>query len=292
MKRDPGLAPELIFSEAFLGTPVAAIAAEIQRCGIYTCEGAVRPEAVDRILAEFGGLEFRINENTLLPVAFKGQSYQNHFMALSRTAFRLVCHERITGVCRGLLGDEFAMVGKRIYETRPDSYMMFHSDIGSHTDNPDRVDGLGFILYLSDVDDGAFEIVEESQRQAESYTGSRANDAELIASRSIKAFPMSKGSYVIYNGRLIHRGQPMQGRGSARQSLHFQVNRGAKTGEPIYVNIGWLGDLGDDAKRLLGFGVPNSVPDTYPPTSPATIVPSNRQAVDYIRQNLAHLLDD
>ena len=103
---------------------------------------------------------------------------------------------------------------------------------------------------------------------------------------------MRKGSYVIYNGRLIHRGQPMQGRGPARQSLHFQVNRGAKTGEPIYVNIGWLGDLGDDAKRLLGFGVPNSVPDTYPPTSPATIVPSNRQAVDYIRQNLAHLLDD
>ncbi len=280
-----------IFSEEFLSESADHIAETIRTEGIYVCERAVLPQAVDAIMAETGGLHFRINENTLLPVAFKGQTYQNQFIALSRTAFDLVCHDRITSISRASLGPKFAMVGKRLYETRSDSYMVFHSDLGAETRDPARVDGLGFILYMSDVTDGAFEIVEGTHRDGASYTGSREQDQALVRTRPIRAYPMPKGSYIIYNGRLIHRAQPLPADGAPRTSLHFQVNRDAAPGEPIYVNIGWLGDMSEDARQLLGFGVPNIIPHTYPVTTVRSIPKTHREAVAYIREELKHLID-
>jgi ectoine hydroxylase-related dioxygenase (phytanoyl-CoA dioxygenase family) len=279
-----------IFSRQFANAPASSIAAEIREHGIYACENAVRPDAVDRIMEEVGGLRFRVNENTLLPVISKHQTYQNNFLALSRTAFNLVCHPRITSICDELLGAEYRVVGKRIYETRFGNYMAFHSDVGSPSADSARVDGLGFIFYMCDVDDGPFEVVEGSHSRGESYLGSKENDAKLVKEGKVRAFPMPKGSYLIYNGRLLHRARAMAEQGNPRQSFHFQVNRGPKVSEPIYVNIGWLTDIDDKGKALLGYGVPPAAPRNWPETSPATILPSDPDVKDYLRTHFGHVL--
>lgn len=280
-----------IFNSAFLETPVQEIERRIHEDGIFAFEGAIESEAVDTIMEQIGGLDFQINVNSLLPVISKYQTYQNHFMALSKVAFDLVCHERISSICDAVLGDVYHIVGKRIYETRFGQYMPFHSDGGKvlREDQRHQTDVLGFIFYMCDVDDGAFEIVEGSHRWRETYTGTPENDAVLIEQNPVRKFPMPKGSYVIYDGRLLHRARPMTLPGQARQSFHFQVNRGYQVGEPIYLNAGWIGDLSERAKMLLGIGVP-STQKTWPQTSPAHIPKDDERLIDYLRKNFARYI--
>lgn len=281
-----------IFSEHFKTTPVSEIANEIRTRGIYACERAVRPEAIDQILQDIGGLGFRVNTNELLPVIAANQTYQNNFMALSRLALNLVCSERVTSICDELLGNVYRVVGKRIYETRYGQYMQFHSDVGKAPSADGTIDGLGFIFYMCDVDDGAFEILEGSQLWNEDTKGSKENDEKLLATEKVRRFPMPKGSYVIYNGRLIHRARPMEKPGAPRQSFHFQVNRGPKVGEPIYVNIGWLGDLSPKGRKLLGFGVPPQKPLNWPRTAPDSIPHDDPAVAAYFRKHFPHFLKE
>ena len=220
------------------------------------------------------------------------QTYQNNFMALSRTALNLVVSDRITSICDELLGEVYRVVGKRIYETRYGQYMQFHSDVTKVATADGQVDGLGFIFYMCDVDDGAFEIIEGSQTWNEDTKGSKENDDKLLATQTVRRFPMPRGSYVIYNGRLIHRARPMAKPGHPRQSFHFQVNRGARVGEPIYLNIGWLRDVGPKGRRLLGFGVPPLRSRSWPETAPNSIPRDDPAVAAYIRKHFSHLFKD
>jgi ectoine hydroxylase-related dioxygenase (phytanoyl-CoA dioxygenase family) len=219
-----------------------------------------------------------VNQNGISPVIRYNQTYLNQYLATSRTAFDLVTSDRITSICQELLGPVHRMVGKRIYETRFGQRMNFHSDMETPCSDPTDVEGLGLILYLTDTDDGCFQVIPGSQRIGRNDLGSRAGDAELEASGNIKSFPGPRGSYLIYNARLLHRAQPISEKGVRRQSMHFQVNRTEDVGEPILVNIGWLGGLSEAAKTLLGFGVPNKLTHDFPVTSLKTM------PKDYLRQ--------
>lgn len=168
--------------------------------------------------------------------------------------------------------------------------MSFHSDVGKPCDDPRLLDGLGFIFYMSDVEDGSFEVVENSQTWGASHLGSKEEDEKLMQEHRIRRFPMPKGSYVIYNGRLLHRAEPIQDPNVRRQSFHFQVNRGAHVGEPIFVNIGWLGDLDDDAKVLLGYGSPNRVVRDFPQTTAESIAAGDARISDYVKTSLRKLI--
>ena len=279
-----------LFSDEFLQKSSQEIVETIKTDGIFACERAVASEAIDRILEEIGGLEFRINSNAISPVVNGNQTYFNQFLAASRTAFDLVRHPRISSIAKEALGPIHRMVGKRIYETRPGHYMSFHSDVGKPCDDPRVLDGLGFIFYMSDVEEGCFEVVENSQTWGASHLGSKEEDEKLLAEQHIRRFPMPKGSYVIYNGRLLHRAEPIKDQTLRRQSFHFQVNRGAHVGEPILVNIGWLGDLDDDAKVLLGYGSPNRVERDFPQTTPESIPPSETGIAKYVKTSMRKLL--
>jgi ectoine hydroxylase-related dioxygenase (phytanoyl-CoA dioxygenase family) len=275
-----------IFSDKFAEASAHDIVETIRRDGIYACEGAIESDAIDRVLQDIGGLNFRINSNAISPVVSNHQTYFNQFLAASRTAFDLCVSERITSICKEALGPQHRMVGKRIYETRYGNYMNFHSDVGIPCEDPRVLDGLGFIFYCSDVDDGAFEVVEGSQSWGASHLGSKEEDERLRLEHKIRRFPMPKGSYVIYNGRLLHRAEPMKTPGLKRQSFHFQVNKGVHVGEAILVNIGWLDGLSDDAKVLLGYGSPNKVEHDFPRTGPNNLLGGDVELRKYIRESL------
>jgi hypothetical protein len=107
-----------LFSDDFLGKPAREIVETIKADGIFACERAVTSEAIDKILEEIGGLDFRINVNSILPAVKNNQTYFNQFLAVSRTAFDLCRDPRITSIAKEALGPTHRMVGKRIYETR------------------------------------------------------------------------------------------------------------------------------------------------------------------------------
>lgn len=93
-----------LFSDEFLQKSSQEIVETIKTDGIFACEHAVTSEAIDRILEEIGGLEFRINSNAISPVVNGNQTYFNQFLAASRTAFDLCRHPRITSIAKEALG--------------------------------------------------------------------------------------------------------------------------------------------------------------------------------------------
>ena len=281
-----------IFSDHFEAMSAADIVNTIREDGIFACERAITGEAIDAIFEEIGGLDFRINNNGISPVVHNTQTFLNQFLAVSRTAFSLVTHDRIVSILEEAFGPTFRIVGKRIYETRHGNYMSFHSDVGSPCTDTRQLDGLGLIFYMTDVEEGPFEVVENSQEWGASHLGSREEDERLLESQKIRTFKMPRGSYVIYNGRLLHRARPIETPGVARTSFHFQVNKGKAVGEPVLVNIGWLEGLSEGAQTLLGYGVPNSVPTDWPRSSPQNLPKNNDKVREYVRQNLRHLIAD
>src|SRR3569832_1246398 len=134
-----------MFNQDFLSVPADEIAAQLREEGGFACERALDPEAVDQIMQDVGDLGFTINTNAPPNVVFWRQTFANHFLATSRTAFELVVHERVLSVLRSGLGETFRMVGKRIYETRAGSYMQFHSDTSIACVDPRQLDTIVFI---------------------------------------------------------------------------------------------------------------------------------------------------
>lgn len=245
-----------MFSGAFIQVPASEIISSIQRNGYFTMECVLEPDCVDTILNDVNHLQFKVNENHCPVVMTRTQSFCNHFLARSGTAFRVLTSEAVTEICQRALGPVYRMVGKRIYETRSNHYMQFHSDVGSQPAAPLQIDGVGFIFYLCDTYDGEWQTITGSHEWGESYVGSRENDDELIAKHKdhIRSFPMPKGSLIVYNGRMLHRAKPIENDTFSRISMFMQVNRNASTGEPILVDMGYLDGLSDQAKTLLGYG--------------------------------------
>ena len=278
-----------MFSPSFLQIPKAQIARQLCEVGYVAIERALDPEVVDAIIADVDDLRFEINRNVPPNVVMGGQTYANHVFARSRSAFEVVVHERVTGVLREGLGEAFRMVGKRIYETRSGYYMQFHSDTASRFGGPERLDAMVFIFYLNDVRQGEWEIIEGSHLWGETTVGSRANDEALLQRPDVKVrgFPMPKGSLIIYNGRVLHRARRFKDPDFARRSFFFQVNRQAKSSEPMLIDASFIRpDLSDDARMLLGFGKP-AVMAPYPNSSPASLPVGRDAAIDrYLVENL------
>lgn len=252
-----------MFSKAFLDLDAGEIVEQVRHKGYYAAERALTEDAVGQILADVNNLQFEFNANTAPNVVHKGQTFANHVFARSQTAFDVAVHPRVTGVLREGLGNVFRMMGKRVYETRPGFYMQFHSDNGSPCVDPMQLDTIVFIFYLTDVYQGEWEIVEGSHLWGDARVGSQEQDAELInrPDTNVVGFKMPAGSLIIYNGRVLHRARQYTDPNFARQSFFFQVNRTSTPGEPMLINAGFIKpDLSDDAKMLLGFGVPSTQP--------------------------------
>lgn len=271
-----------MFSAQFLSTPTPTIVSALQEQGVFAIEDALDGDAVDRILEDVDDLRFSINANRPPNVVFRGQTFANHFLASSRTAFELMVHERVLSVLREGLGPVFRMVGKRVYETRSDHYMQFHSDTGIDCEDPRRLDTIVFIFYLNDVSQGEWEIIEGSHLWGETMVGSKDNDAVLLAREDVKVtgFKMPKGSLVIYNGRTLHRARMFHDPDWARRSLFFQVNRNARDGEPVLINAGFIRpDLSAEARMFLGFDqAANMAP--FPRSAPKFLPHGGFRAMD------------
>lgn len=278
-----------MFNREFLELPAAAIAADLRTRGYVAVERALDADAADAILRDVDDLRFEINRNAAPNVVSGAQTYATHIFARSKTAFDIVIHERVTSVLRAALGDQFRMVGKRVYETRSDHYMQFHSDVEKPCVDPAQIDAVVFIFYLNDVAQGEWEIVEGSHLWGERTVGSRAHDAALLARPdvTVKGLAMPKGSMVIYNGRLLHRARRFKDPDYRRRSFFFQTNRSAKSSEPILVDVGFIpADISDDARMLLGFGKPGQIA-SFPCSSVETLAwRKDRVLASYLAQAL------
>lgn len=250
---------EACFSDAFQQVRVEEIYQAILRDGYFVCERALRDEAVEQILEDVHHLRWDVNRNEVPNVRTPSQTFNTHCLAASKTAFDLIVSDKLTNLCRLALGPVFRLMFVRVYETRyradqrASENQTFHVDLQQPklTD----FDGLAAMVYLTDVSDGEFQFVRGSHRWGVSYDGTPENDALIHRDHAddIVRFLMPKGTIILYHNRGVHRGAMPTVPGK-RQSLSLQVNRGAVTGPPLIVDVGFLDELSEDARTLLGMG--------------------------------------
>jgi len=255
-----------LFEPDLLSLGHGSISDQVAKSGVFTIEKGLKQSTVDRILAELGSMDIRLNENDVGPVLTPTQAFFTHFMARSKTAYDVVTSDLTLGVCSRLMKN-YALAGKRIYTTKVGMHMQWHCDIEAPCTDPYDVDATVFIYYLTDVADGEWQYVAGSHLLGENFVGGRDMD-KVIESRfanDIRSVPGRRGTIVIYNGRTFHRAKPMSSGSPPRTSLFFQVNKDIAGSEPILLNAAFLENLDEQRKKFLNFGNAPQMP-VFPKT--------------------------
>ena len=97
--------------------------------------------------------------------------------------------------------------------------MQWHTDNKSET-HKTNTNGLIFIVYLSDVQDGEFQYIEGSHNWSGDDDHSNYSN-DLIEDKykdKITSFKKNAGGIVIYNSRGIHRAKPTKDNNFTRKS--------------------------------------------------------------------------
>ena len=181
------------------------------------------------------------------------------------------------------VGDQVHLSNYRIYRTFPSRIEKMHWHVDNKIDIYDETKntivhqmrpekGIIMIMYLSDVEDGGFQIVEGSHHWSIKEDKESWNDREQNFKDKIVTFNNRKmGTVILYDYRCIHRAKPYQG-GKVRTSLFGQYSPGSlPTGEPIFLNTKDIAGLDEVAQRVLNFGKTPSC-ENWPLGDPGEIV--------------------
>ena len=111
----------------------------------------------------------QLNSNQLSFVYNNDSDFFSNAIGFSRAVFDVILSDAIQQICKCYLGPVFRLKCHRVYRTRPGFI-----DHPWHTDNKafgDKTDdqGLAFIIYLQDTDDGATELVKGSHKFSKSF---------------------------------------------------------------------------------------------------------------------------
>jgi len=242
----------------------------------YLIEDAVPFAVIDRIEAELGLWKFPLNENDVHAVAIRHGAYFSHALAKSPTLFQLVTSPFIRQIARGRLGDDYRLKCHRVYSFYPGFNQPWHTDNKAHGVKESRLEGLVFIVYFKDVDDGELQLLRGSHRWNDRYEHS-IFDEDVVHERYrdlITSFKRPRGTLIVYDAKAVHRAKPIQRKGWHRTSLFFQVDSFGGDAEKLLLDASFLKDLSPDVCQFLGLGKPSSYPVAPSETSLATFLPS------------------
>lgn len=246
---------------------------EINDNGFYAIDSALTDDFIKLINKEVGNLEFSFNKNIAPSVIWKNQRYLTHHLCRSKAIFDFMTSNFVMSILIGYFKDKFRITDQRVYVTGRSEKMQWHVDNKLDTSEQTNYPGLIFIVYLSDVLDGYFQLIKNSHQWSRKSHADFSNSyIEKNHKHEIIDFKYPKGSIIIYLTELIHRAKQIKKLKFERCSLFFQVERKELGGEPILVNTSFLNDLTDEKMYYLGFGAESQY-EIFPNTSINTIPP-------------------
>lgn len=252
-----------LFAPGFLAVDPAEIVRSINETGYFSFAAAVQPAFLARLQAELQPHVPRLNHNDAGPVWFNEQYFFPHALACSQSYFDYVTAQALRNVCRTKFGSSFRLKCHRYYETGPGHSMEWHADNVTNEGVVTDSNGLIFILYVNDVDDGEFQLVSDSYKERKSGEWSYNYTNEFIERKfgdKVKSFRMPAGSLIVYDTYGIHRAKPIVSRSFVRKSIFFQVDQSDDHAEKLLLNPAFL-DRSDPALfDYLGFGKPHGFP--------------------------------
>lgn len=258
-----------IFSPEFLEVDPAAISNSVQELGYFCFPKAVNGAFLDQLQSELATYVPSANHNDVAPVWLNEQYFFPHALACSTSYFQYVTSGFLRSISRSKFGSHFRLKCHRYYETGPGHSMEWHADNVTNEGSVTDVDGLIFILYVNDVNDGEFQLVSNSfkDRRTGIWTYNYTNKfIEETFSSKIKSFKMPAGSIIIYDTYGIHRAKPIVSKSFVRKSIFFQVDASPDHAEKILLNPAFFSERDPDLLDYLGFGQRHDFP-ANPPSS-------------------------
>jgi hypothetical protein len=252
-----------IFTPEFLRLDPAQVVQSITDTGYFSFERAVRPEFLQRLQLELAPHRPAFNLNDAAPVWFNEQYFFPHALACSRSYFDYVTADALRAVCESKFGDGFRLKCHRYYETGPGHSMEWHADNVTNEGVVTDSNGLIFILYVNDVQDGEFQLVSDTYKARQSGEWSYNYTNEYIEQRfgdKVRSFRMPAGSLVVYDTYGIHRARPIVSRSFVRKSIFFQVDQSDRFAEKLLLNPAFFERRDAALLDYLGFGKPHDYP--------------------------------
>jgi len=243
------------------------ILSDLKTKGYCTIESFIAPEIIKEIENDVTKNRYSLNENIQNGIYYETQYYFMNLLSDSKKCYDFITSNLALDLSKEYLGDAYRLRAIRYYETMSGHVMKWHSDNKKERKKM-NFNGLIFIIYVSDVDEGEFQFIEGSHKFSNKFDSPEVDDEFINENYSelIKSFKLQKGSLVIYDASGIHRAKPFKNNNYVRKSLYFQVDAYEENSEKIILNTKFLNNLTPEIKKMLGFGKENNYP-AYPSTN-------------------------
>ena len=249
-----------MFKQSFLEIDPNKIINEIKQKGYFCFSEALSNNFLDNLKKEINLSHPSINKNTAGPVWSNTQYYFTHALASSKNYFDLLTSPFIRSIAKSKFNDYFRLKCHRYYETYSGHSMEWHADNVTNEGEVTDVDGLIFIIYINDVFDGEFQLIEGTNKERKKEKGTynyTNNFIEQNYKDQIKTFSMPAGSIIIYDTFHIHRAKPILNKKFVRKSIFFQIDSSDKHSEKLIVNPEFFNtkeSINNENLEYLGFG--------------------------------------
>lgn len=258
-----GLDERSLFTPEFLSVKPADVVRAIEDVGFFSFERALSAEFLGRLQQELAQHKPAVNINDAAPVWWNEQYFFPHALSCSRSYFDYVTAEPLRRISAERFGRGFRLKCHRYYETGPGHSMVWHADNVTNEGVVNDSDGLIYILYVNDVEDGEFQLVTGSYRERKSGKWSYTYTNEFIEREfgdRVRSFRMPAGSLIIYDTYGIHRAKPIVSPTFVRKSIFFQVDKSDAFAEKLLLNPSFFQRRDEDLLDYLGFGKPHDFP--------------------------------
>lgn len=252
-----------LFTPDFLAVDPKEVVRAIEEVGYFSFERALRPEFLARLQEEVSAHRPAANVNDAGPVWWHEQYFFPHALSSCRSYFDYVTAERLRNISAARFGNSFRLKCHRYYETGPGHSMVWHADNVTNEGVVNDSDGLIYILYVNDVQDGEFQLVTGSYRERKHGKWSYTYTNEFIEKEygdRVRTFSMPAGSLIVYDTYGIHRAKPIVSRTFVRKSIFFQVDNSDAFAEKLLLNPAFFDRRDDALMDYLGFGKPQQFP--------------------------------
>ena len=267
-----------MFSQDFKNISTEEILSHINSKGYFSFDNALSKEFIKNIINDVNKEGVNLNTNNISGVYYSpgNQFFLTHMMSVSKTFYNFCTDNILINICSKFFKEDFRIKTFRYYENFGGQKMQWHTDNRTVIRNTDTK-GLIILVYLSDVQDGEFQIIEGS------HTWSGGNDYNDYTNDTIEekykdkiiSFKKNAGGIIIYNIYGIHRAKPTKDKNFVRKSLFLQIDDNLNSALPIYIKTEFLENLNDKLKTYLGFGL-SANQNNYPPSSMDTL-PLNKK---------------
>ena len=269
-----------MFSQEFKNLNIEKVLKDINNKGYFSLDNALSNEFIKNIINDVNKEGINLNTSNISGVYYSpgNQFFLTHMMAVSKNFYNFCTNNILINICSKFFKKDFRIKTFRYYENFSGQKMQWHTDNKSET-HKTNTNGLIFIVYLSDVQDGEFQYIEGSHNWSGDDDHSNYSN-DLIEDKykdKITSFKKNAGGIVIYNSRGIHRAKPTKDNNFTRKSLFLQIDENLNVGTPIYIKTEFLKNLNDKLKTYLGFGL-NANQNNYPPSNMDTL-PLNKKVL-------------